>query len=91
MLSISLVHEALLLIYEILFELLFSDLLQFHLTLNLSFDALLLSFFAFSTCLLFVVVSFKKCLIFLLLPVNAVDGFFILSLLFGVLFCWRVS
>ena len=78
------------LVNEILFELLLSDLLQFHLSLDLSFDALLFSFFAFIARLLLMVVSFKKRLIFLLLAIYAFDGLFVLSLLLCVLFSRRI-
>ena len=78
------------LVNEILFELLLSDLLQFHLSLDLSFDALLFSFFAFIARLLLMVVSFKKRLIFLLLAVYTVDGLFVLSLLLCVLLSRRI-
>lgn len=73
------------LVNQILFEFLFSDLLEFHLAGDLSFNALALGFFALITSLLFVRVCFKQGLIFLLLSIYAINGFFILSLLLRAL------
>lgn len=86
MLGISLVHQTLLLIDQLLFELLLPDLLELHFALDLPLNALLLLFFAFVASLLLVGVSFQQCLILLFLPVDAVNGLTILSLLLGVLF-----
>ena len=85
---ISLVHEALLLVDEILLELLLPDLLELHLALDLPLDSLLLSLFTLRSSLLLVIVSFQQCLIFLLLPINALNGLLVLSLLLRSLFIW---
>ena len=79
--GITLVHKALLLIDQILFELLLADLLKFHLTLDLPLNSPLLGLFALRSRLLLVIVGLQKCLILLLLSIYALDGLFILSLL----------
>ena len=59
LLSISLVHKTLLLVYQLLFELFLSDLLQLHLTGQLPLETLLLILPVFVAVLLLLVVSFK--------------------------------
>ena len=85
LLSIPLVHKALLLVDEILLELLLSDLLEFHLALNLPLNALLLLCFALVAGFLLVVVSLKKRLVLLFLAIDSIYSLPVLCLLLRAL------
>ena len=91
LLRVSLVHKALLLINQILLKLLLSDLLKFHLTLDLSFNTPLLSLFALIASFLFMRVGFEQGLVLFFLAIDAINGITVLSLLLRALLGWGVS
>ena len=90
LLSISLVHETFLLVDQLFFEFLLSDLFELHLTLDLAFNPLLLQLLALVLGSLLVRILLNKGLILPLLPANAIHGLFVLCNLLVGLLLWRV-
>jgi len=91
LLGIALVHEALLLVYELLLELALSDLLLLQLAGNLLLEALLLSLFALVAGFEFVIVLLKQGFVLFLLSVDPLHRFSVLSLLLLALLVGRVG
>ena len=89
--SITLVHQALLLVDQLFLELLLPDLLLFHLSSDLLLNSSLLSLSAARPSLLLVRVLSEQRLILLFLPGDAVHCLLILMRLLGLLLLRRVS
>ena len=85
LLCIALVHQALLLVDQLLFELLLPDLLLFHLTGDLLLNSSLLGLSATIPRLLLVAILPEEGLVLLLLPRDTIDGLLILVLLLRLL------
>ena len=77
--GIPLVHQALLLINQLFLEFLLSDLLELHFPCNLSFDTLLFGLLALGSCLLLMVVLFRKRVVLSFLAIDSVNGFTVFS------------